>query len=86
MLTNITGTTDDSLQIPAEWVNSYTFQFRSDGWDPDVVFTDSNTNEPVPDPVTTYPAGPGNTAVGSIDLVLAYEETDFTLLFAAVDP
>lgn len=51
MLTDLTGTTDNSQQILPEWVNSYTFQYKIDGWNPEVVFTDKNTNEPVPDPV-----------------------------------
>ena len=85
LLSSVTGATDDSQQTPPEWVNSYTFQFRTDGWDAEVVHTDENTNEPVPDPATTYPAAPNNTNVGSIVTVSTYDATDFTQLFPAVD-
>ena len=85
LLSSVTGATDDSQQTPPEWVNSYTFQFRTDGWDAEVVHTDENTNEPVPDPATTYPAAPNNTNVGSIVTVSTYDATDFTQLFPATD-
>lgn len=85
LLSSITGATDDSLQFPAEWVNSYTFQFRTDGWDAEVVHTDELTNEPVPDPVASYAGAPNNTNVGSIEVISTYNQTDFTTLFPAVD-
>lgn len=84
MLASVTGSTDDSQQVTPEWVNSYTFQYRKDGWNPDVVHHDELTNEPVPDPALTYPAAPSSTAVGSIVTVEAYEQKDFTDLFPAV--
>lgn len=85
LLSSITGATDDSLQIPPEWVNSYTFQFRSDGWQPEVVHTDELTNEPVPDPAASYAGAPNNTNVGSVVEISAYVPTDFTTLFPATD-
>ena len=85
MLSSVTGTTDESQESPLNWVNSYTFQYKSDGWDPEVVFIDSNTNEPVPDPVDEYLLAPDHTDVGSKEIVEVYESTDFTLLFPAVD-
>ena len=86
MLSSVTGATDDSLQTPQEWVNSYTFQYRSDGWQPKVIHTDELTNEPVPDPVTQYTAVTTYTSVASIVNVTAYETALFTDLFAATDP
>jgi hypothetical protein len=85
ILSSITGATDDSQQTPVEWVNSYTFQYRSDGWDAEVVHTDENTNEPVPDPATSYAGAPDNTNVGSIVTVSTYGTKDFTDLFPATD-
>lgn len=85
MLSSVTGATDDSLQSPVEWVNSYTFQYRSDGWQPEVVHVDELTNEPVPDPETSYAGAPDNTNVGSIVSIDVYEAKDFTELFPAVD-
>jgi len=86
MLTNVTGLTDNSQQSPLEWVNSYTFQYQKDGWKPEVVHVDAETNQPVPNPF-----GVGDEYVGEMPsvsrvLVDAYEETDFTDLFPAVDP
>lgn len=79
LLTSVTGTTDNSQQITQEWVNSYTFQYRSDDWDSEVVFVDTNTNEPVPDAVFEYPSGIG--LPGSKDIVQAYTKVDFNTLF-----
>lgn len=71
MLTDLTGTIDQSQQTPRLWVNSYTFQFKIDGWQPEVVFTDKNTNEPVPDPVEGQ----------SKKTIDAYESNNFAALF-----
>lgn len=80
MLTDINGDTDDSQQSPRLWVNSYTFQHKKDDWQEEVVFTDSNTNEPVPDPVFTYADFP-DPNIGSKAEVLAYDQASFKKLF-----
>ena len=82
MLTSVIGMTDNSQQSPLNWVNSYTFQYKGDRWEPEVVFVDSNTNEPVPDPADSYV---GKTT-GSRVTVEAYEFRDFSQLFPATDP
>jgi len=71
MLTDISGDTDNSQQVTPEWVNTYTFQYKVDGWQPEVVYTDKNTNEPVPAPV----------ADESKVTVDAYETNNFATLF-----
>jgi hypothetical protein len=80
MVTNVTGTTDDSLQEPPLWVNLYTFQYKKDTWLEEIVFVDSNTNEPVPDPKTAYEDYEGD-ALGSQATFAAYEEIDFSATF-----
>ena len=80
MLTDVIGDTDDSQQTPRLWVNSYTFQHKKDDWQVEVVFTDSNTNEPVPDPVVGYVDFP-NPFIGSKAEVLAYDEINFSTTF-----
>jgi len=74
MLSSVTGETDNSNQLIPEWVNTYTFQYRADGWDPEVIFNDPLTNEPVPDPVL------GDSKV----IVEAYNRKDFSFLFPAI--
>jgi len=88
MLSSVTGATDDSQQSPLNWVNSYTFQYKSDGWNPEIVYIDANTNEPVPDPEWEYPLipAPEDPDIGSRTVVDYYESSDFTDLFPAVDP
>jgi len=76
---NVTGSTDDSQQLPPQWVNSYSFQYRKDGWKPEVVFTDPKTNEPVPDPEFQY--GQDETGFGSKTLVAAYDTINFLSTF-----
>jgi hypothetical protein len=83
MLTNVTGLTDNSQQSPENWVNSYTFQYRSDGWDPEVVHVDANTNQPVPDPQFSYAPEKPVEFGGSKVQVEAYKTKDFTDLFPA---
>jgi hypothetical protein len=74
LCTSITGTSDNSgtlVTIPTMWVNRYEFQYRTGGWDPEVVYSDDLTGEPVPDPIQD---------VGKIT-VESYESFDFTDLF-----
>jgi hypothetical protein len=74
LCTSITGTSDNagvSVAIPLTFVNRYEFQYRVGGWDPEVVYSDDLTGEPVPDPVDE---------VGRIT-VESYEEFDFEDLF-----
>jgi hypothetical protein len=74
LCTSITGTSDNSgvlVTTPTNWVNRYEFQFKSDGWDPEVVYSDVLTNEPVPDPVEDE----------SIKTIESYDEVDFELMF-----
>jgi hypothetical protein len=86
MLTGVTGERDNSQQSLPIWVNSYTFQFKSDGWDTEIFFTDSNTNEPIPDPADFYiDPDTALSVVGSRVDVQLYFKKDFTLLFPAVD-
>jgi hypothetical protein len=75
LCTSITGTSDNSgtlVTMPTMWVNRYEFQYRIGGWDPEVVYSDDLTGEPVPDPIQD---------VGKIT-VESYESFDFTELFS----
>ena len=73
LCTSITGQTDRSsfTAAPDEWVNTYVFQYRSGGWDPEAVYNDVLTGEPVPDPVDDE----------SVVTVVSYDRTNFSNLF-----
>jgi hypothetical protein len=81
MLTNVSGTIDNSQQTPTVWVNSYTFQYRVDNWWPEVVHVDANTNQPVPDPQDSYAPEKPVDFGGSKVSVEAYVQNDFSSLF-----
>ena len=77
-LCSIEGGSDNSgvsLDVPIEWVNRYTFQHKPDGWDPEAVYSDVLTAEPVPvgfnDPENPF----------AIKKVTSYIRTDFYELF-----
>jgi len=67
---SITGRSDNS---GADYLNRYIFQYRSDGWDPEVHFVDPNTGKPPPDLV----------ADTGIKTVATYTAATFTDLFPA---
>jgi hypothetical protein len=74
LCTSITGTSDNagvSVAIPLTFVIRYEFQVRIGGWDPEVVYSDDLTGEPVPDAIQD---------VGKIT-VESYESFDFEDLF-----
>jgi hypothetical protein len=74
LCTSITGTSDNAgvlVATPTTFVNRYEFQFKIGGWDPDAVYSDDITGEPVPDPV------PGD----SIRTIPEYESFFFPILF-----
>lgn len=74
MCTSISGTSDNAgvaVTVPTTFVNRYEFQYRSGGWDPEAVYSDDITGEPVPDPVATE----------GIKTVPEYNSFDFTELF-----
>ena len=66
LCTSITGTNDNSgivAGVATSWINRYEFQFRQDGWDPQVVYSDDLTGKPVPvklENVPFFPAVSGN--------------------------
>lgn len=72
MITSITGENDNSLNnFPLRsWLNTYTFQRRIGGWNPEAIYSDVLTNEPVPDPVEDE----------SIKTIPSYEFKNFTAL------
>jgi hypothetical protein len=74
LCSSITGTSDNagvSVELPQTWVNRYEFQYRVDGWDPEIIYSDDLTGEPVPDPVDDV----------GIKKVESYFTTDFWDLF-----
>jgi hypothetical protein len=74
LCTSIRGTSDNSgvlVTVPSNFVNRYEFQRRIGGWDPEAVYSDDLTGEPVPDPL----------ADTGIKTIPEYEEFDFTDLF-----
>jgi hypothetical protein len=74
LCTSIQGTSDNSgvlVATPTEWINRYEFQYRSGGWNPEVVYSDVLTNEPVPDPVQDV----------GIKTIESYDTVDFEALF-----
>ena len=79
MLVNISGSIDNSLQAPQEWVNTYTFQYKIDGWKPEVVH--HVNNEPVPDPKENYSPDKPAYEGGSKVTIDAYQEYNFNVLF-----
>jgi hypothetical protein len=77
-LCSIDGKSDNSgvsVVSPATWVNRYSFQFKPDGWDPEAVYSDVLTGEPVPveldDPVNP----------DAMKKVISYRRTEFNVLF-----
>jgi hypothetical protein len=77
LCTSITGTSDNagaSVVIPLTFINRYEFQVKLGGWNPDAVYSDDLTGDPVPDA-----AGPD-----SLKTVPEYESFDFTDLFPTV--
>lgn len=69
MCSSITGRSDNSGE---NFSNTYTFQYRKDGWDPEVVYIDPASGKP-PDDVT---------AAGQ-KIVATYDSFTFTDLFPA---
>lgn len=67
LCSSITGTNDNSNQSTPSWVNTYMFQYREDGWNPEAAFSDKNTGDPPPDLVA-------DTGIKTID---EYEIADF---------
>lgn len=75
LCTSITGTSDNagtSPFIPLTFINRYEFQYKIGGWDPEAVYSDDLTGDPVPDPV----------ADEGIQTIIEYDEFDFTELFS----
>jgi hypothetical protein len=71
MCTSITGFSDNS---GAYFENAYSFQHREGGWNPRVVFNDSNTGKPPPDVESS-------SQPDAVALPELYEQTNFNTLF-----
>lgn len=69
IVASITGRSDNS---GIDFVNFYRFQYRKDGWDPEVVFIDPSTGKPPPD-----------VGAGGQKVVATYDNFNFTDLFPA---
>lgn len=77
-LCSIEGGSDNSgvsVSIPIEWINRYVFQYKAGGWDPEAVYSDVLTSEPVP--VELFDV----TNPDAMKKVESYLRTDFWDLF-----